>query len=268
MYYHDLDFLTNFVQQNLDQDDNTIRQRFKAQLQQDIEQAFNQPLGLKSGQRICFTLQQMALDADYVLDLHTGPVSSKHLYVPEYARESASYFNIEHVLLIPNGFDGALDEACFVPWWTLSEAFLAKGRVLGINHEAFTLELGSQETINLVEAQFEADSILSYLNHKEMFVCADHQPKPMKRYACYLKDFKTVYAPKGGLVEYKAQNGTVVKAGQPLAQMLNIERFGELDALTTISLPDDVLPILHYSSGSVFQGAELYKVFYDYFELA
>ncbi|NQZ12944.1 MAG: succinylglutamate desuccinylase/aspartoacylase family protein [Algicola sp.] len=267
MYYHDLDFLPEFVEQHINADDATVRLHFAAKLSQRMSDAFHSPMGLKTGQNICYTLQQMAVEADYVLDLHTGPNSSKHLYVPEYARASAHYFNIPHVLFIPNEFDGALDEATFVPWWTLSQAFADKGRVLSIEREAFTLELGSQEAISFDEAKLDADSIMSYLSHKEVFANNPYQPKQMTRYGCMLEDYKTVYSPRGGLVEYKASHSEVIEAGQPLARILNIQRYGFDDVLTTISLPETVLPILHYSSGSVLQGAELYKVFYKYFEL-
>jgi predicted deacylase len=267
MYFLDLDFLPDFVDENIDEDDAVIRERFAEKLYELMNHAFYQPLGLKTGQNICYALQQMAIEADYVLDLHTGPSSSKHLYVPEYAAQSARYFNIPHVLLIPNEFDGALDEACYVPWWKLSEAFAAKGRTLAIEREAFTLELGSQEMINLEDAKNDADSVMSYLSHKNVFVDTHFEPLTMTRYGCYLKHYKTVYAPRGGLVEYRARYGEVLPAGETLAQMLHIERYGEEDVLTTISLPDTVLPILHYASASVLQGSELYKVFYQYFEI-
>lgn len=267
MYYHDLDFVSDFVAQHMDSIDEEIRQHFATTINQRLSDAFHSPLGLKTGQHVCYALQQMAQDADYVLDLHTGPQSAKHIYVPEYAQDAAHHFNVPNVLLIPNEFDGALDEACFVPWWTLSQAFAEKGRILTVEREAFTIELGSQETIDLTEAAADAQSILCYLNYKEMLMTSIVQPENITRYGCYLKDYKTVYAPRGGLVEYQAKFGEVLPAGQPMAQILNIERYGEEDMLTTISLPDTVLPILYYSSGSVFQGAELYKVFYNYFEM-
>ena len=267
MYFHDLSFLDTFVDTYIDASDERIYTEFAIKINQLLSDAFHQPLGLKTGQHIGYALQQMAQDADYVIDLHTGPMSAKHLYVPEYAKDSALYFNVPHVLIIPNHFDGALDEACFVPWWSLSEAFAKKGRQLAVKHEAFTLELGSQESINMNAALQDVESIFSYLSHKKMFVEADFSPAKMARFGCYLENYKTVFAPRGGLVEYHARYGEVLPAGSPLVSMLNVERFGQDDALETLTLDKTVLPILHYSSGSVYQGAELYKVFYDYFLL-
>ena len=56
--------------------------------------------------------------------------------------------------LIPNDFDGAMDEATFCPWWSLQQAFNDLGRkfVMGegaFAKESFTVELGSQEQIDL-----------------------------------------------------------------------------------------------------------------------
>lgn len=268
MYHHDLSFLPEFIERNIDASDEDIRSRFRDELRSSLHDALDSPFGLSTARRLCYTLQSMALEADYVLDLHTGPISSKHLYVAEYAQDKASYFNIPHVIIIPNEFDGALDEASFVPWWSLSQAFENRGRKLEILQEAFTVELGSEEMIDLDAAEHDCDSLMSYLSHKDIFVGADFQPLEMVRYGCFLKDYKIVYAPRGGLVEYKAAFGEVLEAGAPLASFLNIDRYGEEDAMTTITLPNPVLPILHNASAALLQGAELYKVFNDFFELS
>ncbi|MFT4928909.1 MAG: putative deacylase [Phenylobacterium sp.] len=273
MYYNNMDFIPEFVEQNIDVEDSVVRQRFKAILRQQLAEALDSPFGLKSGQQISYALQQMAVEADYVLDLHTGPNSSHHLYVAEYFLDAAQYFNIPHVLVIPNGFDGALDEACFVPWWTLSDAFAAKGRVFAAHTEAYTVELGSQESISLAQAEQDTQSLLSYLCHKEMFAEAQFTPAKMTRYGCYLKDFKTIYSPHGGLAEYHGVHGEILPAGAPLANLLRMDRYtcdglGQQNALTTVSLPQAVIPILNCASGSVQQGTELYKVFYNFFELS
>lgn len=266
-FFHDLSFLDSFVSENIDASDENIRQRFRDKLRVDLSQAMNNPFGLSTSNRLCYQLQQMALEADYVLDLHTGPKSSKHLYIPQYCQNSASYFSIPHVIIIPNGFAGAMDEACFVPWWRLSEVFAEQGRHLDVLQEAFTVELGSEEQIDLSSAADDVDGILAYLTSKNVFVSGGYTPVEMTRFGCYLNNYKTFYAPTGGLVEYLAENGSPLKAGEPLAKVLNIELYGDNDALSTLSLPMDVLPILHFASAGVVQGAELYKVFTDYFEL-
>jgi len=268
MYHYNKSLIAPFVKQYFDATEDDIKAKFKQVLLADItEQLDHNAFGLTTGQRIAYQLQKLAHQADLVLDLHTGPISSKHLYCPEYAKESASYFNIEHTLLIPNDFDGALDEATFCPWWSLTEAFAEQGRVLNFQKESFTVELGSQEQIDLDVALIDAKSILTYLQIKGVISGSDLTPDIMTRYACYLKDYKAFYSPMGGMVDYLAEFGKPLAAGQPLARILRMDNYGDGDALHYISVDKDVLPILHFASASVNQGTELYKVFTHFFEL-
>jgi len=273
MYHFDESLIKPFVQKCIGKDDATIEANFKKEMIASIEQKLEQNIyGLTTGQRIAFQLQRLAHQADLVLDLHTGPISSKHLYCPEYAQESAQYFDIPHTLLIPNSFDGALDEATFCPWWTLQKAFADLGiefsiRSEKINKESFTVELGSQEQIDLDIALEDAKSILSYLQYKGVINTSEYHPQKMTRFACYLKDYKAYYSPMGGMVDYLAEFGKPLPAGEPLARILRMDNYGDGDPLHYVSLDQEVLPILHFASASVNQGTELYKVFTKYFEL-
>ncbi len=273
MYHFDESIIKPFVQQCIGKDDATIERDFKLLMIEMIEQKLNHNIyGLTTGQRIAYQLQRLAHQADLVLDLHTGPISSKHLYCPEYAKESAKYFDIPHTLLIPNVFDGALDEATFCPWWKLQQAFAELGIKFSItservNKESFTVELGSQEQIDLDVALEDAKSILSYLQHKGVIESSEFVPQAMTRYACYLKDYKAFYSPMGGMVDYLAEFGQPLAAGQPLARILRMDNYGDGDPLHYLSLDKEVIPILHFASASVNQGTELYKVFTDFFTL-
>jgi len=268
MYYYNAECIPIFVQENLTKTDEEIERAFKQLLQQTItDKLEHNQYGLTTGQRIAYQLQKMAHQADIVLDLHTGPISSKHLYCPEYAKESARYFNIEHTILIPNAFDGAMDEATFCPWWTLQNEFAQQGRDIQFNKESFTVELGSQEQIDLTLAKEDACSILTYLSYKKVLVNTHLAPVNMKRYACYLKDYKAFYSPMGGMVDYLAEFGKPLAAGEPLVKILRMDNYGDGDAIHYLSLDHTVLPVLHFASASVNQGTELYKVFTNFFEL-
>ncbi|MDO6444806.1 M14 family metallopeptidase [Colwellia sp. 1_MG-2023] len=278
MYHFDESIIKPFVRDSIGKDDKTIEANFKAIMINSIEQKLDHNIfGLTTGQRIAYQLQRLAHQADLVLDLHTGPISSKHLYCPEYAIESAKYFDIPHTLLIPNEFDGALDEATFCPWWKLEQAFAELGIKFSIssahlNKESFTVELGSQEQIDLDVALEDAKSILSYLQYKNVIDTNEYQPQKLTRYACYLKDYKAFYSPMGGMVDYLAEFGKPLKAGEPLARILRMDNYhfeekGEADPLHYVSLDQEVIPILHFASASVNQGTELYKVFTNFFIL-
>ncbi|MBB1421821.1 succinylglutamate desuccinylase/aspartoacylase family protein [Pseudoalteromonas sp. SG43-7] len=268
MYHCNSKLASQFAEQYSDADEQTLKSAFKAALIDEVEQQLSGPAyRLTTGKRIALNLQKLAHQADIVLDLHTGPISSQHLYCPDYAKASANYFNIPHVLIIPNDFAGAMDEASFCPWWQLTEALAQQGREFKVQVEAFTVELGSQEKIDLTAALDDANSILSYLNHKQVFVDAPYQPKVMKRYGCDLNDYLAYYAAMGGMVEYIAPLGGHIKAGEPIARVLRMERYLADQPLQTLTLDCDAIAILHFASASVNQGTELYKFFTNVFEL-
>ncbi|AIY64021.1 succinylglutamate desuccinylase/aspartoacylase family protein [Pseudoalteromonas piratica] len=268
MYQDHSHLVNDFVAEFIDADIETIKREFQQRLIDTTSAILDGPsYALNTGKRIALNLQKLAHQADIVLDLHTGPISAKHLYCPTYAKNSARYFDIEHVLLIPNEFDGAMDEANFCPWWQLSETYQAAGRDIPVLVEAFTVELGSQEKIDLSEAENDANSILSYLTYKEALLNSQFKPQPITRYACYLNDYLAFYAPMGGMVEYTAELGSHIKTGDTIAKILRMERYLSEQPLNNITLDKDAITILHFASASVNQGTELYKFFTNYFEL-
>ena len=267
-YHFNSDLPNQFAAQYPDLSMPEIVVKFRQCIIKDLEQKqLNSPYGLTTAQHLCATLQRMAFEADIVLDLHTGPISSRHLYCPEYDKDSASLFNIEHTLFIPNGFDGALDEAMFCPWWQLQLAYSQQGREIEVAVAAFTLELGSQEWLCLEEAKKDSASILSYLSAKGVINQGSHTPAVMTRYACQLSDYRAVYAPKSGMVEYLAPLGAELSAGQPLERILRMDRYGQDDAVSIVPAPESCIPVLHFASASVNHGTELYKVMTNYFTL-
>ena len=257
-----------FAKNNPDLDEASIKQQFKQCLLDDLDASrLNNAYGAKTSQLLCAQLQRMSFKADIVLDLHTGPISSRHLYCPDYAKNKAALFDIPHVLFIPNEFDGAMDEASFCPWWDLQQAYQAQGRDIDVLVDAFTLELGSQEWLSLETAKEDCHSILSYLQASKVIESDHFQPTVMTRYGCDLSDYRAMYAPQSGLVEYLAAFGKPLKAGEPLAQLLRMDRYGEDDCITLVNAPDDCIPVLHFASASVNQGTELYKMMTNYFTL-
>ncbi|WP_339770523.1 succinylglutamate desuccinylase/aspartoacylase family protein [uncultured Paraglaciecola sp.] len=268
-YFFDESLIQAFAKSVLnDESLEQIKYRFRQQIKQILADKLEEPWGIGLAQRLNLKLQQLAFDADFVLDLHNGPVSTRHIYVPEYAKASASLFNIPHVILIPNKFAGALDEATFCPWWTL-QTLLSEKRQQPIEFgvEAFTLEMGSQEVINFTEGEYDANSILGYLNAKGCLLESDIEPQRMRRVATMLKDYKVLYTQQGGMVEYLAKPGEPVKKGQPLAKLLNVDELDTPNATELLRAQCDMIPILHFPSASILSGTQLYKCFTEYFEL-
>ena len=224
-------------------------------------------------QQLNLRLQQLAFDADYVLDLHNGPVSTRHVYIPEYAKAAAKAFSIPHCIFIPNVFAGALDEACFCPWWTLQEQLQSRfNKEYDFGVQAFTLEMGSQEVIDFDEGAKDAASILGFLAENGGLAQNDsadvsYAPANIQRLGVYLKDYKTLFTDFGGMVEYCVRPGQHVKQGEVMARVLNIDDLDNDNAMHELKAPCDLIPMLHFPSASVLSGTQLYKCFTDYFEI-
>ncbi len=244
---------------------NSIKQRFRECLSQQLEAKFDGTWGLGLANQLNLKLQRLAVNADLVLDLHNGPVSTRHIYVPEYAASAGQMFNIPHIIYMPNRFAGALDEATFCPWWTLAEE-LAKRHQREVNFavEAFTVEMGSQEVVDFAEGEEDAQGILSYLNSRGVLIDSEIAPKIMKRYATPLSHYKTLFTKTGGIVEYCVKPGQQVKQGECLAKVLNVDELENERAVELILAPCDLIPILHFPSASVLSGTQLYKCFTEY----
>lgn len=268
-YYYDPEQIAAFVNTvTAEESVSSIKQRFRDHLRTAIANKLASPWGLGLAQQLNLRLQQLALDADFVLDLHNGPVSTRHIYIPEYARESARAFNFPHCIFIPNVFAGALDEASFCPWWTLTDSLNQRdNRDIDFGIEAFTLEMGSQEVIDFAEGEIDARSIISYLTAKGLLPESQVSPAVMDRIGVALKDYKTLFTRWGGMVEYCARPGQHVKQGELLARVLNIDELDNDKGSHDILAPCDLIPMLHFPSASVLSGTQLYKCFTEYFYL-
>lgn len=267
-YHFEASLIDQLVQTHLNAPEAEVAAALRQAMAAQIDAKLASPYGVKSGQHLALRLQKMALQADIVLDLHTGPISARHLYVPSYAQERAHLFNIPLNIVIPSDFAGALDEASFSPWWQLSEAMAAQGRALPVMVDAFTLELGSQEYLNVASARNDALGIARYLQHQGVLGAFEFTLPQTTQYACTLENYRAIYSPCGGQIEYLAPLGVPASAEQVLA------RIWHFDALATsrqqsreLRLPEDVIPVLHFASASVRQGTELYKVLTHYYPL-
>lgn len=269
-YYYSDELIQQFVESvSSDTDIEQLKADFRKHVKQGIDRYIEQEWGTGLAQRLNLKLQRFAFDADIVIDLHNGPVATRHIYVPEYARESAKFFNIPHVILIPNDFAGALDEATFCPWWSLQEALSERypDKEWNFNIEAFTVEMGSQEVIDFAAGEYDAHGILSYMSAKGSFENIQFQPDDITRYGVYLKDYKILYSKQGGIAEYVARPNDLVAKGEVLARVLNVDELENERAVEEILAPCDLIAILHFPSASILGGTQLYKCFTNYFEL-
>lgn len=244
-----------------------IKKNFQKLLSECLDQIQKEEkdYGQKENGQVNWWLQKLSIECDLVLDLHTGPVACRYLYAPEALKESAKYLKIPYTLIVPHEFGGAFDEAVFVPWAKLQEAF----KKIGVDHplivESYTVEFGSEEKISSAEAQIDLDRLLTYFHFKKIIDQAP-QTKELNTPQFYsaLKDYKTYYAPRGGLYEYIIKPGTHYSKGETLASCLNFEGLKTLSKLseqqTILKAQKAGVLINHFPSAVVGSGMELMQV--------
>lgn len=221
--------------------------------------------GVDTRLEFSLAVQEMAVDADVVLDLHTGDRAPRYLYAPEGAVAAARAFGVPFVLEVPYRFGGALDEACFVPWQDLSDAFARIGRPdVPRFVDGFTVELGSMNSFSLSQGVDDAKRVASALRY---YGVLDGEPEvPSHRIvSCSLADYRSLASPAGGLVDAAVLPGTPVKRGDLVARVVDFHRVRRLpprseDAVVEVRSPEDGIVLLFHASSSIPKGARLFSM--------
>ncbi len=219
-----------FAEQNKKSDWPLLKEIFKRFYRQaliDYRDHESQNYGLSENRRMALQLQIWAASADIVLDLHTGPDACDYLYVPEFFWEDAQYFLSPVNLIFDGIFAGAADEATLLPWVLLQKAMRAAGKEVPLDFQSFTVELGSEEKLDLDRAEKQAEKILHYLWRKGVVLERPDISVDQKRFRGDLKNFKTYFSPRGGVVDFQVKSGGYVKEGQRLAQFLSFKNMDE-----------------------------------------
>jgi predicted deacylase len=168
-------------------------------------------------------------------------------------------------LVIPNEFDGAMDEASFMPWIHLMSAFKKLGRDVLFPIESFTLEFGSEETFQMDRGEKDVLSIINYLRYKNVLQGELDQLDKIN-YA-KLKNYQTLYSPRGGLVDFHLKPGDEFKKNDLLAviyQMKEIDPNNPIKSCShEIRAKADGIVINRCPSSNVHQGMELFQVMVD-----
>ncbi len=261
----------DFVSRHLSLPWKELKDSFKKEFFQTINSRLKtlEERGLSENKKWALTLQKEASLADIVLDLHTGPISTSYLYTAEEFFSSSLDLNFPHHIIIPAEFEGAMDEATFMPWIKLKKALAKAQRSMPSDTEVYTLELGSEETINSDRAKRYSLSLLHYLK-KRGVVTSELPPLDVitKRYKTKLAHYRCYHAPHGGLVEYLKAPGEVVLEGEAMASFFNFKTItalqGVSEAQKIFKAPKDALIINRCPSSNVTQGMELFFVMEEF----
>lgn len=261
--YWESDISTDtFLEENTFDNYEAAYLQFKHLLKERIHQKLSPtPWGNKFTHELAWNLQLLATDADIVLDFHTGPCATHYIYTPSYCAESALSFNFPSYLVFNNDFAGALDEASSCPVWDLANSWEKKtGEKVYPIKEAFTIEFQSQDRICGEEADRELENVLHYLASKELVPTPSIEK--VEQHTGHIDDFKTLFAPKSGLVDYKVKPGDMVREGEVLVEIYCLEGYESSleDCRFEVLAPCDCLIINHFGSGGVCEGGNLFQV--------
>lgn len=256
--------IDSFAKANKDLPWNELRVKFKKELEDIFEKHFENLVTqrkLSENNKLNLLLQQLAAKSDGVLDLHTGPVATRYLYAAEYEQDIAHYLKFKHILVIPDEFGGAMDEAAFMPWVHLRDSLKKYGREIKLDIESFTLEFGSEETFSMQSASKDVESIINYLKFKGLL---DGSADKIDSHSCLLENYKTIYSPQGGLVDYHFEPGQRFFKGDVLASFYNLKKIDPSDPIKSsrsqVLAQADGIIINRCPSSSVHQGMELFQV--------
>ncbi len=187
---------------------------------------------LSLAKKLAWTLQLEALQADLMLDLHTGPQSTRYIYTADFAASKSIDLGFDYSIVIPPEFGGAMDEACFMPWVRLRDKLSDRGQEIEIPIESYTLELGNEETICTASAINDLAGIFHFMMKRGMIkkksyeqwvqsvpFLESNEDRFSYSQAGSLDQFVSYRAPESGLVEYLVNPGSLVKAGQPIFEI-------------------------------------------------
>ena len=184
-----------------------IREDFRAALRAALD-AIGQESGLGRGlaARVRPGDPADGVEADVVMDLHTGDRAPRYLYVPEGAVAAASAFGFPFVLEVPPASPARSTRARSSPGTTWSSLPQAGRDDVPRFVDGFTVELGSMNAFSLAREPAGRQRIASALRY---YGVLDGEPDlpPHEDHRLPGRDYRPLYAPAGGLVDPAVEPG-------------------------------------------------------------
>ncbi len=263
----DIDF-DDFVSKHNSSSTQEINSAFKDLIYDSLENYISTQgkYEVSDNKRLFITLQKLASHADIVLDLHTGANATRYIYSPECQETKMKDINFPHYIVIPNEFGGAMDEATFTPWFNLTQKLKEAGVNYDYDFESYTVELGSEEIIDMLEAKNDASRILSLLEARNV-LNEKIDKLDTKQFSCHLSDYKSYHSPIAGLCEYHVRPGNHFKSGDTLATIYQMDKLDQESSYREVKALTDGILIHQTPSASVKKGMELFQVFSKFKEL-
>ena len=173
-------------------------------------------------------LLSLAVDADYVVDLHCDSESLLHVYAAHWHVDKARMLGAElgaaAILLEDDPGGSPFDEACAGPWWKLQAALAEQGPI-PLACFSTTVELRGQADVRDDYAAADAAALLRFLQRCGVLA---GEPGPLPELRCQptpLAGVDVLTSPAAGVLVYGKQLGAQVAAGEVVAEVVDL--FGE-----------------------------------------
>ncbi|MEH2321997.1 MAG: succinylglutamate desuccinylase/aspartoacylase family protein [Nostoc sp.] len=245
-YEKEADDLVAFTKSQLHIDPKVIRQNYLTIIKQQfakILEKINSPSAVPYTELFSYKLQNLSLDADYLIDLHSSTNHAlDYVYYFRNREDSAKYFLLDFGILLDKYDGDAFDEAFIKPWLALEACFKESGREIKFDVEAWTLELGSGMQMNPDSVAKGVKGVKNYLAQKGVLqIPESDETKTPKMAFASSSNRKKYYAIAGGMIQSRIELGSTVKAGQKLYQILSFNKEGKLPNVIDVYAQQDGL---------------------------
>ena len=170
------------------------------------------------------TLLGMAIDADFVFDLHCDLESLMHMYTSDElwpdAMDLAAQLGCRAVMLASDSGGDPFDEACSMPWCKLRSHFGDRFPVPNACLSA-TIELRGKSDVDDGLAASDADNLFRFLQRRGLIAGHPGPVPPLRCAATPLSGVDRLIAPVPGVLAFRRQIGDLVQAGDVIADIVD-----------------------------------------------
>ncbi|MEJ6481978.1 succinylglutamate desuccinylase/aspartoacylase family protein [Nostoc punctiforme UO1] len=239
-YEKEADDLVAFTKSQFHIDLEVVRQNYLIIIKQQfakILEKINSRVGVPYTEVFAYKLQNLSLDADYLIDLHSSTNQAlDYVYYFRNREDSAKYFLLDFGILLDKYDGDAFDEAFIKPWLALEACFKELGKEIKFDVEAWTLELGTGMQINPDSVSKGVRSVKNYLVQKGVLQIPN-LPDNIKTHEMTFassSNRKKYYAIAGGMIQSRIALGSKVKTGEKLYQILSFNKEGQLPTVIDV----------------------------------
>lgn len=179
---------------------------------------------LREAEALKLALLGLAIDADFVFDLHCDGEALLHLYASRWqtveARDLGAELGAAVLLLEEEPGGNPFDEACAGPWWKLRAALATEGPV-PLACFATTVELRGQADVNDADAAADAAALLRFLQRRGVIAGEPGPPPESRCEPTPLEGVDVLTAPAAGVLVYHKPLGGWVNTGELVAEVVD-----------------------------------------------